>query len=76
MGRLDIGRMMQGTRISGQAEKPKNVEGSKEDFKKLLEEQKEQDVATETDSGRESAVESKCEETSSEQDTNQKGNTE
>lgn len=76
MGRLDIGRMMQGTRISGQAEKPKNVEGSKEDFKKLLEEQKEQDVAAETDSGRESAVESKCEETSSEQDTNQKGNTE
>lgn len=76
MGRLDIGGMMQGTRISGQAEKPKNVERSKEDFKKLLEEQKEQDVATETDSGRESAVESKCEETSSEQDTNQKGNTE
>ncbi|MBS4982384.1 MAG: flagellar hook-length control protein FliK [Lachnospiraceae bacterium] len=76
MGRLDIGRMMQGTRISGQAEKPKNVEGSKEDFKKLLEEQKEQDIAAETDSGRESAVESKCEETSSEQDTNQKGNTE
>lgn len=76
MGHLDISRMMQSIRVSIRADRMEHSEESNEDFRKLLEEQKEQNAVQDSRNEKEETEVSENSETAIENDSDPKENTE